>query len=99
MVICLRLTELTETLLRLPVEQPHHIRKMPNVVSGIGALRDEESPSARTRRVSSGSMMPSSQSRAVEEYGLPVRSYFARISAGSVFPTINRTVAACSPPI
>src|SRR5712691_11958869 len=43
-----------------------HIRKMPNVVSGIGAFSAAEIPSASTRRVSSGSMMPSSQSRAVE---------------------------------
>src|SRR5581483_9264718 len=43
-----------------------YIRKTPNVVSGIGALRAAASPSARTRRVSSGSMIPSSQSRAVE---------------------------------
>ena len=43
-----------------------HIRKTPNVVSGIGAFSAAEMPSASTRRVSSGSMMPSSQSRAVE---------------------------------
>ena len=43
-----------------------HIRKTPNVVSGIGALSAAARPSASTRRVSSGSMMPSSHSRAVE---------------------------------
>src|SRR5215211_8344148 len=51
-----------------PPEQEAHryIRKMPNVVSGIGAFSAAERPSASTRRVSSGSMIPSSQSRAVE---------------------------------
>ena len=44
----------------------HHIRKMPKVDSGTGAFSAAEIPSASTRRVSSGSMMPSSQSRAVE---------------------------------
>ena len=43
-----------------------YIRKMPNVVSRIGAFSAAEMPSASTRLVSSGSMMPSSQSRAVE---------------------------------
>ena len=45
---------------------PHHILKTPNLVCGIGALSAAESPSASTRRVSSGSMTPSSHSRAVE---------------------------------
>ena len=44
--------------------QPH-IRKMPNFDSGMGACCDAASPSASTRRVSAGSMMPSSHSRAV----------------------------------
>src|SRR2546429_5873860 len=65
-VVRLGLAELSQPLLRLPAEQPHHMRKMPKVVSGIGALRAAEIPRARTRRVSRGSMMPSSQSRAVE---------------------------------
>jgi sarcosine oxidase subunit beta len=43
-----------------------YILKTPNVVSGTGALRAAARPRARTRRVSSGSMMPSSQRRAVE---------------------------------
>jgi hypothetical protein len=43
-----------------------HIRKMPNLVSGIGAFNAAEIPSASTRRVSAGSMIPSSQSLAVE---------------------------------
>jgi hypothetical protein len=43
-----------------------YIRKTPNVVSGIGAFRLAAIPSARTFLVSSGSMIPSSQSRAVE---------------------------------
>ena len=43
-----------------------HMRKTPKVVSGIGAFSAAEMPSASTRRVSSGSMIPSSQRRAVE---------------------------------
>ncbi len=43
-----------------------HIRKTPKVVSGIGALRLAAIPRARARRVSSGSRIPSSHSRAVE---------------------------------
>ena len=43
-----------------------YILNTPNVVSGIGALRAAEIPRASTRRVSSGSMIPSSHSRAVE---------------------------------
>ena len=50
----------------LQLLSPAHMRKMPNSVSGIGALSAAEIPSASTRRVSSGSMIPSSQSRAVE---------------------------------
>ena len=50
---------------------------MPNVVAGIGAFRAAEIPSASTRRVSSGSMVPSSQSRAGEQHGLPSLSYVA----------------------
>src|SRR5262249_60146436 len=79
--------------------QSLYIRKTPKVVSGIGAFSAAEIPSASTRRVSSGSIIPSSQSRAVEWYGLPSSSYLARIASGSASPTIVRTVAACSPPI
>ena len=43
----------------------HYIRNTPNWVSGIGALSVALRPSASTRRVSAGSMMPSSQRRAV----------------------------------
>jgi RNA polymerase sigma-70 factor (ECF subfamily) len=43
-----------------------YIRKTPKVVSGIGALSAAEIPSATTRRVSTGSITPSSQRRAVE---------------------------------
>jgi hypothetical protein len=49
-----------------PTSSEPHIRKTPNSVSGIGAFSAAERPSARTRRVSSGSMIPSSQRRAVE---------------------------------
>ncbi len=43
-----------------------YIRKMPYFASGIGALYAAEIPSASACRVSTGSRMPSSQSRAVE---------------------------------
>src|SRR5215217_4928747 len=45
---------------------PIYIRKTPKVDSGTGAFSAAEIPSARTRRVSRGSMIPSSQRRAVE---------------------------------
>ena len=56
------------------VADPPHIRKTPNRVSGIGAWSAASMPIARTRRVSSGSMTPSSQRRAVAKYGEPSRS-------------------------
>ncbi len=43
----------------------HYILNTPNLVSGIGALREAASASDNTRRVSDGRMMPSSHSRAV----------------------------------
>ena len=43
-----------------------YILKTPKTVSGIGAFSAAEIPSASTRRVSSGSMTPSSHRRAVE---------------------------------
>jgi RNA polymerase sigma factor (sigma-70 family) len=43
-----------------------YIRKIPKVVSGIGALSAAEIPRAITLRVSTGSTIPSSQRRAVE---------------------------------
>ncbi len=51
-----------------------HIRKTPKRVSGIGAWSAASMPIVRMRRVSSGSMTPSSQSRAVAKYGEPSRS-------------------------
>ena len=42
-----------------------YIRKTPQSVFGMGALSAAEMPIERTRRVSSGSITPSSQSRAV----------------------------------
>jgi hypothetical protein len=51
-----------------------HIRNTPKVVSGTGAYAAAAMPRASTRRVSAGSMMPSSHRRAVEKYGLPSRS-------------------------
>jgi RNA polymerase sigma factor (sigma-70 family) len=49
-----------------PQRATRYIRKIPKVVSGIGALSAAEMPSAITLRVSTGSTIPSSQSRAVE---------------------------------
>jgi RNA polymerase sigma factor (sigma-70 family) len=49
-----------------PQRATSYIRKIPKVVSGIGALSAAEMPSAITLRVSTGSTIPSSQSRAVE---------------------------------
>src|SRR5688500_16105905 len=46
-----------------------HIRNTPNFVSGMGAFKAAEKASPRTRRVSEGRMMPSSQRRAVAWYG------------------------------
>ncbi len=43
-----------------------YIRNTPNGVDGIGALRAADSPRPSTIRVSTGSMIPSSQRRAVE---------------------------------
>ena len=71
------LTELTTTAQRevdgvvrrlqaAPERATRYIRKIPKVVSGIGALRAAEIPSAITLRVSTGSTIPSSQRRAVE---------------------------------
>src|SRR6185369_11521403 len=42
-----------------------YIRNTPNFVSGIGAWSAASRPMSSTRRVSSGSMIPSSHSRAV----------------------------------
>ena len=58
-----------------------YIRKTPNLVSGIGAWSAASMPRESTRRVSSGSMTPSSHSRAVAKYGEPSRSYVSRIGA------------------
>ncbi len=52
----------------------HHIRNTPKRVSGIGAWSAASIPRDSTRRVSSGSMTPSSQRRAVAKYGEPSRS-------------------------
>lgn len=42
-----------------------HIRNTPKRVSGMGAFRLADKPSASTRRVSTGSITPSSHSRAL----------------------------------
>src|SRR5262249_37615044 len=65
-VVHLRLAELVQALLRLAAEEAHHIRNTPNVVSGIGAFSGLARPRASRRRVSSGSVTPSSHRRAVE---------------------------------
>ena len=50
----------------MPDDDPvPYIRNTPNVVFSIGALRLADSPSASTLRVSSGSITPSSHSRAL----------------------------------
>ncbi len=54
--------------------QAHHMRKTPKRVSASGARAQASSARPSTRRVSRGSMTPSSQSRAVAWYGLPSRS-------------------------
>ena len=66
---------------------------MPKVVSGTGALSAAEIPRASTRRVSSGSMMPSSHSRAVAEEllglepSVDLTPYRAeRFAADAIFP-------------
>src|ERR671910_68051 len=92
-----------------------YILNIPKFVSSAGAFAAAERPRARTIRVSTGSMIPSSQSLAVEWYGLPSSSYFSRIGAlkssrsSSVITlssrrrpsscTVRRTFAACWPPI
>ena len=43
----------------------HHIRNTPNVVLSLGRLREAEIASPSVRRVSAGSMTPSSHSRAL----------------------------------
>ena len=43
----------------------HHIRKTPNRVGSIGAFMLADKPSPNTRRVSAGSITPSSHSRAL----------------------------------
>ncbi len=50
---------------RILVSEAAYIRKTPNLVSSTGAFRHAESARLTTRRVSSGAMTPSSQSRAV----------------------------------
>ncbi len=54
------------TLLCVPNEGAHHIRKTPNVVSGIGASCTAASVKPSTSRVRRGSITPSSHRRAVE---------------------------------
>ncbi len=46
-------------------ERLAYMRKMPNLVGGMGALMAAEMPSASAWRVSVGSSIPSSQRRAV----------------------------------
>src|SRR5688572_22137232 len=85
-----------------------HILNTPKRVSGMGAWRAASRPNVRMRRVSSGSMTPSSQRRAVAKYGDPSRSYVSRIGASKASRsvsslnsprTVDRTRAACWPPM
>ena len=50
----------------LQLHAPAHIRNTPKRVSGMGAFRAAEMPSASTLRVSEGGITPSSHSRADE---------------------------------
>ena len=59
-----RLRHVCCSLCFLPVPS-HHIRNTPNFGGGIGALRAAEMPSPSVMRVSAGSIMPSSHSRAL----------------------------------
>ena len=60
---------------------PFYIRKTPKRVSSMGALRLAEMPRASVRRVSRGSMMPSSHSRALAYQALDWRAYCSTIGA------------------
>ena len=73
---------------------PPHIRNTPNVVASIGRLSDAEIASPSTRRVSAGSMTPSSHSRALAKYGWPSVSYCARIGARNASSSSALHVAA-----
>jgi len=104
---------------RLPPAEDHsrgrHIRNRPNAGSGSGVRLASSSARPSTVRVSAGSMIPSSHSRAVEWYGLPWCSYCSRIGALNACSassdhasprtaswsrfTVESTDAACSPPI
>jgi len=72
------------------------MRNRPNRGSGNGVRLASSSAIASTVRVSAGSMIPSSHSRAVEWYGLPWCSYCSRMgarkacSAASVLATVKR---------
>jgi hypothetical protein len=48
-----------------PLHRLRYILKTPNLVLAIGAFKAADNASDKTRRVSDGAMMPSSQSRAV----------------------------------
>src|SRR5690606_23316809 len=106
---------------RAPYCDATYIRNTPNRVPSrpgplsIGAFRDAEIPRPSTRRVSAGSMMPSSHRRAVAYHGLPWVSYCSRTGALNASSssalhcpprasmpsrlTVASTLAACSPPI
>src|SRR5690606_39143800 len=94
---------------------PGYMRNTPKRAGSIGALSEADRPRPSTRRVSAGSMMPSSHSRAVAYQGLPWCSYCSRtgalkLSSSSALHwpppasiasrrTMASTLAACSPPI
>ena len=58
-----------------------YIRKTPAFVSGIGALAAVAKASVSVARVSAGSMIPSSHSRAVAKYACDSPSYRCRIAS------------------
>src|SRR3546814_17975389 len=69
------------TLFRAGVIPASYILNTPNRVGSIGAFSAAESDRPSTIRVSAGSMMPSSHSRAVAQWGYPWLSYCSRRSA------------------
>ena len=71
-----------------------YIRNTPKRAGSIGALSDADRPRPSTRRVSAGSMMPSSHSRAVAYQGLPWVSYCSRDGGLEGFLLFRRPVAA-----
>ena len=88
----------TVELVHVELAVAHYIRKMPNVVSGTGAFCAAESQREHTPGVErvDDAVVPESCSRVVGvPLGLVGRADLVRVGV----PTIDSTVAACSPPI